>query len=452
MKDRWMDVTPAGHQYIALGLLRDEQYELALDKLEAMVGRGQVVDAWVLDVFVYVFGNLGFADEALRIARFRLDRGLKMAAHVWAFLLDVCARGQHHAAAAYVWERTVPRGLVNPPDGVCLHVLHTAAAHGDPDLATRVLQFLAARATKLGQAHYEAVADAYCAQGNVERAVETWCIMHAARVDTSPASVGALSQLLSRDPALVDVAIRAMTTLRDKHPIPVVVFNAILNQLVKADDNDVQVAAPPTSSSSSGEAAAPPTTTTTTTKKEGDDDDDNNNSSSNYAKALGLYRRVREFVPDGPTADTFRHLLWRCADPAVAQLLVGEMAWFGVRQNHAIRELVFQVHVEHRGPAHRAKSYFRKVAPHYRRDAATGQVVRSRKWRHFMGLCVKLIRRLIAERDPEAWQILSYCEANGLEEDAIKALREEVEGGGGGLGLEEEEDVGDPQDDATRRR
>lgn len=390
MKERWIEVTPTGNEHVALGLLRDGQYELALEKLEEMVTQRQRVQPWVFDTFIYVFGKLRFFDDALRIARHRLDTCHGVPVNIWYFLLDVCSKGQHHEATMYVWERTVPQGLVNPPDGVCLNVLNMAASYGDADLATEVLQLLVSRGTKLGQAHYEAVADAYCAQGNIEQAIEAFCIMHAARVEVTNASMGSLSQALSRDPTQIEAAILAMTTLREKHQIPIIVFNAVLNQLVKSDVPNAQ---------------------------------------DGYARALGLYRRIREFVNEGPNWETFRHLLWRCTNPEVSQFLAGEMVWFGIRQNRIIMELMFQVQVDHNGPTHRAKRYFYKIAPHYHKNIETGDIIKSRKWQHFMDLCVKLVRRLISEQDPEAWRILAFCEVNGLEEGTIKALREEVEGG-----------------------
>ncbi len=36
MKERWLDLSPEGLQSVAAGLLRDGQYELALDRLESM--------------------------------------------------------------------------------------------------------------------------------------------------------------------------------------------------------------------------------------------------------------------------------------------------------------------------------------------------------------------------------------------------------------------------------
>lgn len=390
MKERWIEVTPQGHQYIALGLLRDEQYEMALEKLEHMTNQGDKVEPWVFDIFVYVFGTLEFFDDALQMVRHRLDAGHHVSVNIWYFLLDVCSRGKHYEATTYLWARTVAPRLVNPSDGVCLQVLNMAASYGDADLATDVLQFLASRGTKLGQAHYEAVADAYCTQGNVEKAMETFCIMHAARVETTSWSMGALSQALAHHPAQIDAIVPMLEKLKEKYKIPLVVFNTILNQIVKTELPD---------------------------------------QPDTYGRALRFYHRIREFCYEGPNWETFRHLLWKCTDPQLAQVVAGEMSWFGIRHNKTTSELMFQVQVNHQGPSYRAKRYFYMVEPHYRKASETAPVVKSTQWRRFMDLSVKFVRRLIGERDPEAWRILAHCQKNGLEEDVVKALREDVESG-----------------------
>lgn len=386
MKERWIDITSKGHRYIMIGLLRDEQYELALEKLEQMIQQGIEVVPWVFDIFIYVFGKLGFLDDALRLVRHRLDRGFEVSVNIWYFLLDVSSKGQNHEVTAYVWNRTVQQGIVNPSDGVALNILNMASVYGDTELATQVIQYLAERGTRLSRPHYEALADAYSMQGNVERAIEVYCIMYGAGAEVNHASAGTLCQSLSRDPARIDKAVEAMAELKNKYKLPVGIFNAVLNEMVKS-------------------SALPP--------------------EEAFVRGLDLYRRIREFLPTGPNWETFRNLLWRCTRPDIAQFLAGEMIAFNIRQNLVIIELMFKVNVEHNGPTYRVKTCFYKVAPHLHSDYAPG----SRRWQNVMNLSVKLVKRLIAERDPEAWRILDICKRNGLEEDKVVALREEVETG-----------------------
>lgn len=387
MEERWVEILPKGHRYIALGLLRDEQYELALEKLDEMIRNGWGVDPWVFEIFIYVFGKLEFLDDAVRIARHMVDRGLEVSVNVWQFLLDMGSKGQNHEATSYIWNRAVKQELVNPSDGTALNILNMCAAYGDTELATQVIQYLAARGTRLGRPHYEALADAYSVQGKVGRAIEVYCIMAEAGADVTHSSAGSFCQAFTRDPSLLDKAVQAMSELKQKYELPIGIFNAVLNEMARANTHP---------------------------------DDD-----AGYEQALALYRRVREFVLAGPNLETFKNMLWRCSRPDVAQFLVGEMVAFNIGQTLVIRELLFRVHVEHDGPTHRAKGYFFKIAPHLQAKYKP----KSWKWENIMDLTVKLVRRLIKERDPEAWRILDICKENGLEEERIRGLREDVENG-----------------------
>lgn len=385
MKERWIEITPEGHQSIAIGLLRDEQYELALEKLDEMNRNEIPVEPWLYDIFIYVFGRLNFLDDALRLARHRLDSGLEVSVNIWYFLLDVCSKGQNLEATTYVWNRAVKQGIVNPSDGVSMDVLNAAAVYGDAELCTQIIEYLASRGTRLNRHHYEALIDAYATQGNIDKVLEVYCIMHAAGVEVTPSSTGSLSFTLNRDPSLIDKGIEAMIRLKEQHQLPMAIFNTMLNEIVKARAEDPDDA---------------------------------------FAKALDLYRRIREFVPAGPTRLTFRNLLWKCTRPELAQFFVGEMLAFNIKPDLAILKHMYRVHVDFQGPSHRAKEYFFKLAPYFRRDLAQG----FRK-ADAMDLSVRLIRRLIAERDPEAWRILDICQRNGLGQDRIDALRAEVETG-----------------------
>ncbi|KAL1879819.1 hypothetical protein Daus18300_001657 [Diaporthe australafricana] len=385
MKERWLEISPEGHQHIAIGLLRDEQYELALEKLREMSDSGIQIEGWVCDIFIYVFGKMGFLDEALRIVRHRLDSGQEIPVNVWYFLLDVCSKGQRIEATRFVWNRAVQPGIVNPSDGVALNVLNMAAVYGDTDLCTPVIEYLASRGTRLNRYHYEALIDAYAAQGNVEKALEVYCIMQAAGVEVNNSSTSSLAFALTRDPSLIDKAIQAMSGLREKHNVPITIFNSVLNEIVKADAEQ---------------------------------------SDDAFARALALYRRIREFVPDGPDSATFRNLLWKCTRTELAQFFAGEMVHFKIRPNLTIIKHMYRIHVEFDGPSHRAKDYFFKVAPYFREDLSQGLGKAE-----VMDLSVKLIKRLIGERDSEAWRILDICRENGLEEGTIRALRAEVEAG-----------------------
>jgi len=96
MKNRWYTLTTDGWHYLIVGLLRDRQYEIALDKLEQMQQEGIRVHPWLYDIFIYLFCEAEELDEALKILQYRVDQGdLDISANVWYYMLDACSTNYH---------------------------------------------------------------------------------------------------------------------------------------------------------------------------------------------------------------------------------------------------------------------------------------------------------------------------------------------------------------------
>jgi hypothetical protein len=101
MKDRWYNLTNDGWHYVAVGLLRDRQYEIALDKLEQMRREGIRVHPWLYDIFIYLFCEAGELNEALKILMYRVDHGdMDISANVWYHMLDACSTDYHVSSEA----------------------------------------------------------------------------------------------------------------------------------------------------------------------------------------------------------------------------------------------------------------------------------------------------------------------------------------------------------------
>lgn len=96
MRDRWFSLTSDGWHNWIVGLLRDRQYEVALDKLEQMRQEGMRVQPWLYDIFIYLFCESEELDEALKILRFRVDHGeLDISPNIWYYVLDACSSNYH---------------------------------------------------------------------------------------------------------------------------------------------------------------------------------------------------------------------------------------------------------------------------------------------------------------------------------------------------------------------
>lgn len=94
MKERWYGLSPTGWHNLVVGLLRDRQYELALDKFEQMQADQIGIKPWLYDIFFFKLCELDELDEALRLLKSRYDQPV-LAMHMYYHLLDSFASSFH---------------------------------------------------------------------------------------------------------------------------------------------------------------------------------------------------------------------------------------------------------------------------------------------------------------------------------------------------------------------
>jgi hypothetical protein len=96
MKERWLGLSPDGWHSLVIGLLRDRQIEVAIDKLEQMQADRVPVQPWLYDIVMYKLCEFGELDQAyqLLIHRFQYDRK-RISQAIWYFLLDTFSRAFH---------------------------------------------------------------------------------------------------------------------------------------------------------------------------------------------------------------------------------------------------------------------------------------------------------------------------------------------------------------------
>lgn len=341
MKTLWMDPTPSDQQNVALGLLRDGQYELALDAFERLVsGGGLPPPAWFYDVFLSVFGERGFHDEALKMLQRRVrDSHDPISPNAWHHLLEVFGRAFHYDGTAYVWGRMVDPsgsspdsgGRLQPSDGTVLDVLNTAARHGDPALATEALQVLSARNVRLSTHHFEALLDSYVARHDVVNALRAVCIMAEVGVAPDARATARLRDALARSPPLRDAATRGLFLLRSERAgaVPLPAFNVVLEATAAA-------AAASTSDSSwtqqesSSHAPPPPPA-----------------PNGDMEAALHLYRSVRQICGCAPDLATFTALLVHSDDAGTTAFLTREMAAFDIVPDRDALALLARCNARH---------------------------------------------------------------------------------------------------------
>jgi pentatricopeptide repeat protein len=198
MKERWLGLSPDGWHSLVVGLLRDRQIEMAIDKLEQMQGDAVPVQPWLYDIVMYKLCEVGELDQAyqLLIHRFQYDRK-RISQAIWYFLLDTFSCAFHvgsnihrvckvvltvlkYDGTNYIWKLRVIHNYLNPSDGICANVLNLAARYGDGSLATSATRILSSRRTALTPLHYEALLASYTGAGDINTALRVLGIMSTA--------------------------------------------------------------------------------------------------------------------------------------------------------------------------------------------------------------------------------------------------------------------------------
>lgn len=269
MKSRYIELTTDGHASVILGLLRDGQYEMAIDKLEQVTREGVEVPTWVHDIFLFVFAELGFHDEVIRIINHhRISRkGTELdwpSANTCYFLLDKCSKGYHYDSTKFIWNLAVPK-MFNPPDGVLENVLCTAAKGLDSMLGSQAIRMLATRGNKLSLHHYEPLIACYAGAEDEEKAFSVLCIMHRAGIKPESGSTRPLYHLLQKkEPYELLETVRLLFRLKSQGDVPIAAFNVVLEAML---------------------------------------------AKSGLGQAMDFYSRVRLIVKSGPDIETFNTIL-----------------------------------------------------------------------------------------------------------------------------------------------
>ncbi|KAI0135369.1 hypothetical protein F4814DRAFT_400738 [Daldinia grandis] len=394
MANRWYSPTAGDLINITIGLLRDNQYELALEKLEELHKDPLNIPLWLYDVFLYTFGDLGFHEETLSILKHRIKVANMvrepLSLNSWQFLLDVFSRDAFYEGIKYIWDRSVSPRYINPPDGVILNIINAASNHGDASLAISAIQILSNRGRKLELHHYEALIDIYVQQKELLKAFTILCIMSKADLRPCLSSTRSIYRVLRDSSSETSNALAILNDLRLNYYVPTAAFNVVLE---------------------------------TTEIHHG------------FKAALDLYRSVRQICADGPDLETYHILLTHCTIRKSMNFLFAEMEAFSVRPtqttyDHLVRISSMQDNYE------QAFAFIEKM-----KSCKTTGV--SNNWWISRDSALALIRRCIHSEDIRAQELIEECRKRRMSVDAeVQQLLEAAQKQRGSTKL----DVSDPID------
>ncbi|EED15527.1 pentatricopeptide repeat protein [Talaromyces stipitatus ATCC 10500] len=182
LRARWLSLSPVGWHHVIAGLLREDQLELALDRLDQMEGKGIPLEQWLHSLLVYKLCDADEFTEALRLIRSRSNKAKSISSAMWLYLLRAAIRNSHYETVRYVWNNAVDLGYqdLSVPD--CRDVLGFASDHGDIGFAESVFRHLSTLQKHPTSYDYEKLVQVYAQNADVKSAFEIICQMHKSRI------------------------------------------------------------------------------------------------------------------------------------------------------------------------------------------------------------------------------------------------------------------------------
>ncbi|KAF2136097.1 uncharacterized protein K452DRAFT_148359 [Aplosporella prunicola CBS 121167] len=367
MRQRWFSLRADGHQDVIAGLLRERQYELALDRLDTMVREGIRIEKWLYDMTVYMLCDIEEVDEALRIIKHRTESGeMHISRGVWHCLIDAASSCLHHEATEYVWNRQVRSGYLNPASGICFNVLTTAARHGDAALATDVFRLLSDRKEIFTQQHYEVLIDTYLFVGDIRTALSILCIMHETSTPPDEYSTRRIYKWARVHTGRSQEAFDILKSLKESgQAVPVVAGHALIEATVYRGDLDL---------------------------------------------AIEQYKALHIICDGGPTTTTFNILLRGCQKRKdLAMFLAAEMVARKIEPDSLTYDRLLLVCLMDEQDYEDAFRYYEEM--------------RNRGWNPRPATFVAMARRCAREQDQRAWEVLEMMKECGVDADGVRQLK-----------------------------
>lgn len=366
MKAAWNPPTFDGLVSITVGLFRDGQYEMALEKLEELHQTGIAVPFWLYDIFIFGLGERGAHTETLMVMQHRIkDPDAPIPHNLWHFLLGTFSRDAHYEGIKYIWNRVVMLGKLVPCDGVAINILNAASREGDISMAMQVVKYLSNRGVKLGMHHFEALLEIQARDGDLQKAFSTMCLMVKAGLQPDRSSTRSIWLHLHSSPEQTEQALAILHDLKKNHEVPIAAFNTVLEAVLVHRD---------------------------------------------FKAGLDLYRTVHQVCSAGPNLETFGLLMGRCTLQRSMRFLMAEMEQFSVEPEEEIYDRA--IFISTLGSKYEsAFRYLQKM-----RSSKTDEG--SNDWWISRKTALSLLRRAILAEDGRTQELIAECKNREVVKDS----------------------------------
>jgi pentatricopeptide repeat protein len=392
MKERWFGLSPEGWHSLVVGLLRDRQFEAAMEKLEQMQSDEIHVQPWLYDIFLHQLCEVGELEEAFRILRWRFDnRRTEISPSMWYYLLDSFSSNLHvsiplsqsklsltsivqYAGTKFVWKARIQTSQLVPSDGICVSALNLAAREGDPGLATSAIRILAARRSALSPFHYEALLTAYTEAQDAKTAFRILTIMAKAGLEPDSSTTRPLFLYLKQNNNLPDKAWQQLKSLHhDGHVIPAAAVNVVIEATLHA---------------------------------------------GSFGQAVDLYKELHTICGSGPNTETFNILLQgatRMSTKPMAMFFASEMRALRVKPDRLTYDRLILVCAKEKDYED-AFSYLEEMKTLGADKMEDGH----KGWWMRGGTATRLVQRCTEAGDARVWHLLDVMERRDLDQGKLR--------------------------------
>ncbi|PVH82585.1 hypothetical protein DL98DRAFT_456005 [Cadophora sp. DSE1049] len=373
MKERWLGLSPEGWHSLVVGLIRDRQYEFAMDKLDEMHSDEITVQPWLYDIFMFQLCEAGELDEAFDLLKYRFENSRnEILPTVWYYLMDAFSSAFHYEGTKFIWKRRVETESLILSDGMCIAILNCAARYSDPELATNTIRILSGRRSALTTFHYEPLIAAYAGSGDLKTALRVLIIMAKASIEPDTSTTRPLYLTLSKSRELAQQAWRDLKELaQDGHTIHVAAVNVIIEAHIEVGQ---------------------------------------------FEQAVELYKSLHEICESGPNTDTFNILLQGAARQERKDLsvfLASEMRALGIKPDVLTYDRLILACLYNQDDYEDAFRYLEEMAE-------VGADKPDGGWWMRGGTATVLIKRCVEEKDSRAWTLLDEMARRGMDTFKLK--------------------------------
>lgn len=187
-----MLLSPEGWHFVVCGLIRESQFELALEQMSEMQRKNIPIENWLHKTIVYNLCELQEFDEVYRLMRSRLDQGYEITDRLWSHVLQAAIKASHYDLTRYIWQRMVDLEYLFPSPKTCGQVFEMAAEK--PDLALVVSVARYCDKNNINLAEYQVFLRKHLGLGLGPNTFKTLSIIHEAGL---PVNVGFTKPVLS---------------------------------------------------------------------------------------------------------------------------------------------------------------------------------------------------------------------------------------------------------------